>query len=155
LRDPLFLACCALYVINRWVMKPHLDRAFIHSWFNDVLLIPGAMPVLLRLHAWFGWREQDAMPDAREILAHLVGWSVLFEVIGPYLMDHTTGDVMDVVAYTAGAVLAYLWWHRERLWQPATKSSTLLNPCSVEPVARPNRRTAPTLHLNQDAHPIP
>jgi hypothetical protein len=29
-------------------------------------------------------------------------------------------------------------------------SKRVLNLCSVEPVARKNRRTAPTLHLNQD-----
>ena len=147
------MACCALYVVNRWVMKPHLHGALVHSWFNDALLIPCALPVLLRFHAWLGWREQDAVPNAWEILAHLVGWSVLFEVVGPRVMHHATGDLLDVVAYAVGAVVAYFWWNRERLWQPATKSSTVLNSCSVEPVARLNRRTAPTLHLNQDAYP--
>ena len=153
LRDPLFLGCCALYALNRWAVKPHFHGALIHSWFNDALLIPCALPLLMRVHAWLGWREQDAMPGAWEIIAHLAGWSVLFEVIGPRLMHHATGDVLDVVAYTAGAAVAYVWWHRERLWHPATKRNTVLNSCSVEPVARLNRRTAPTLHLNQDSHP--
>ena len=125
LRDPLFMACCALYVVNRWVMKPHLHGALVHSWFNDALLIPCALPVLLRFHAWLGWREQDAVPNAWEILAHLAGWSVLFEVVGPHLMHHATGDALDVVAYAAGAVVAYFWWNRERRWQPATISHEL------------------------------
>lgn len=125
LRDPLFLGCCALYVVNRWVMKPHLHGAFLHSWFNDALLIPCALPVLLRIHSWLGWREHDAMPGAWEIIAHLAGWSVLFEVVGPRVMHHATGDALDVVAYTVGAAAAYLWWHRERLWQAGTASHEL------------------------------
>lgn len=141
------------YALNRWAVKPHFHGAFIHSWFNDSLLIPCALPVLLRLHAWLGWREQEAMPGAWEIIAHLAGWSVLFEVIGPHLMHHATGDVLDVVAYAMGAAAAYVWWHRERLWQPAMASGSALDFCSVEPVARLSRRTALPLNLNQDANP--
>ena len=155
MRDPLFLECCTLYAVNRWAVKPHFHGVFIHSWFNDALLIPCALPLLLRVHAWLGWREQDAMPGAWEIIAHLAGWSVMFEVIGPRLMRHATGDVLDVVAYTSGAAAAYVWWHRERLSQTTIASGSALNSCSVEPVARLNRRTAPTLHLNEDANPIP
>jgi hypothetical protein len=125
LHDPLFLGCCALYAANRWAMKPHFHGAFVHSWFNDALLIPCALPVVLIIHAWLGWRELDAMPGAREILAHLVGWSVLFEVIGPRLMHHPTGDVLDVAAYAAGAAAAYVWWHRARLRPAAIVSHEL------------------------------
>lgn len=122
LRDPLFLACCALYVLNRFLIKPHVQLPFFHSWFNDVLLIPCALPPLLWLHRRLGLRGHDGCPTILEIGAHLVGWSVLFEVIGPHLMRHTTGDVMDVVAYSGGAVVACVWWQ----WQPL-----LMSPCKA------------------------
>ena len=125
LSDPLCLGCCALYAANRWAVKPHFHGAFIHSWFNDALLIPCALPLVLCVHAWLGWREQDVMPGAGEIIAHLAGWSVLFEVIGPRLMNRATGDVLDVAAYTVGAAVAYVWWHRKRLWQPTPASHEL------------------------------
>lgn len=114
-RDPLFLGCCALYALNRWVAKPHLHGAFFHSWFNDMLLIPCALPVLLWVHARLGWRDAEAVPGAWEIFAHLAGWSVLFEWVGPHLTHRATGDVLDVAAYTVGAAGAYVWWHWERL----------------------------------------
>jgi len=118
--DPLFLGCCALYVVNRWGVKPHFHVTFFHSWLNDALLVPCALPLLLWVHARLGWRDSEAPPGAWEIITHLAGWSVLFEVIGPRFVHHATADILDVVAYTAGAAVAFLWWHRERFWQPAT-----------------------------------
>ncbi|HXC98086.1 MAG TPA: hypothetical protein VN048_02010, partial [Verrucomicrobiae bacterium] len=107
--DPLFLACCALYAANRWLIKPHVHIAFFHNWFNDTLLIPCALPPLLFVHDLLHLRPRNAWPTALEISAHLVGWSILFEGIGPHIM-HTTGDPLDVVAYTAGAIFAWAWW---------------------------------------------
>jgi hypothetical protein len=43
---------------------------------------------------------------------HLVVWSLLFEGLGPWLMTTVTGDPWDVLAYTAGGVMAALWWNR-------------------------------------------
>jgi hypothetical protein len=110
--DPLFLAGCTLYALNRWVIKSHVHLPFFHGWFNDVLLIPCALPPLLLMQRWLGLRTHDRSPTLGEIAAHLIGWSILFEWIGPHLMRHTTGDPWDVVAYTAGAIIAFLWWHR-------------------------------------------
>jgi len=114
LRDPLFLFCCALYALNRWVVKPHVHIVFFRSWFNDALLIPCALPLLLLVHRWFRLRSHDDLPSLWEVTAHLMGWSVLFEIIGPRLMRGVTGDAWDVLAYTIGACLALIWWHRER-----------------------------------------
>ncbi|HTA30608.1 MAG TPA: hypothetical protein VK731_08975, partial [Candidatus Cybelea sp.] len=54
--DLLFLVCCALYASNRWLIKPHCHLAFFHNWFNDVLLIPCALPPLLLAHRWLRLR---------------------------------------------------------------------------------------------------
>jgi ubiquinone/menaquinone biosynthesis C-methylase UbiE len=109
LRDSLFLAACALYAANRWLVKPHVHLAFFHNWFDDIWLIPCALPPLLLVHDWLGLRKRGAPPSTLEILAHLIGWTVLFEIIGPHIM-RTTGDPWDAVAYAGGALLAMLWW---------------------------------------------
>ena len=114
LRDPLVLVCCSLYVVNRWLVKPHLQSDLFTCWFNDVLLIPCALPPLLIAHEWLGLRPRGAAPTGGEIFWHLVFWSVLFEWIGPQIMKHSTGDLLDVVAYSVGAIIAYLWWQRLR-----------------------------------------
>ena len=115
LRDPCFLACCAAYALNRWLLKPHLHSVFLHSWFNDLLLIPCALPPLLLCQRWLKLRPHDEPPRLGEIFFHACVWSVLFEWIGPHLMRHTTGDPWDAVAYAVGGLLAGIWWQRDKL----------------------------------------
>jgi len=113
-RDRLFLVGCALYALNRWVTKPRIHDAFLHGYFNDLLLIPCALPVLLFFERHVGLRSRDEPPTWREIGFYFVVWSILFEVIGPHLMRGVTGDWRDVIAYAIGAVAAGLWWNRAR-----------------------------------------
>jgi hypothetical protein len=114
-RDPLFLIGCAAYALNRWVLKPHTTNSFLHGYFNDFWLIPCALPPILWLHRRLGLRADDRNPRLSELALHLVFWSVLFEYIGPKIMPHTVGDPLDVLAYTGGAILAGIWWHRRQL----------------------------------------
>ncbi len=100
--------------MNRWLLKPHLRVEFLHSHFNDLWLIPCALPLVLWLHRQLGWRADDAPPRWGEIALHFVVWSLLFEVIGPHLM-RVTGDPLDVLAYAAGGLGAGLWW--ESSWR--------------------------------------
>lgn len=114
LRDRLFLFGCAVYAINRWLVKPHFSDGFFHSYFNDLWLIPCALPIVLWLHRELGLRMDDDFPRVAEIVSHLIFWSVLFEWIGPKWVSHTTSDPLDVLAYGAGAMAAGLWWRREQ-----------------------------------------
>lgn len=120
LRDALFLVGCALYATNRWLVKPHVHSPFLHDHFNDVLLIPCALPVLLALQRWLKLRDHDRPPTPGEIALYLGVWSVLFEVIGPHIMPWTVGDPWDALAYAVGGLAAGLWWHRDRLFSRLT-----------------------------------
>jgi hypothetical protein len=114
LRDPLFLVGCAAYGINRCLVKPYVHTGFFHSHFNDLWLIPCALPPILWLHRRLGLRPHDNVPQISEILTHLVFWSVFFEWIGPKFVPRAIGDPLDVIAYAAGAAVAGLWWQRNR-----------------------------------------
>lgn len=116
-RDPLFLTGCALYALNRWVLKPHFHSPFLRGQFNDCLLIPCALPVILWLQRRLHLRPTDEFPTTEEVVFHLVVWSVLFEGIGPHIM-RTTGDIRDVAAYAAGALVALVWWRTQAKTSP-------------------------------------
>ena len=64
---------------------------------------------MLWLQRQLGMRRHDAPPTVGEIALHLLVWCVVCEVIGPRFL-HSTGDVKDMVAYTAGALVAWEWW---------------------------------------------
>ena len=115
--DPLFLVCCGAYALNRWLFKPHFHSAFLHGYFNDLLLIPCALPPLLLMQRWLKLRKHDEAPTPGEIALNLFVWAILFEMAGPHIFRWATGDPWDVVAYFAGGIAAGLWWNRHRFFQ--------------------------------------
>lgn len=114
--DGLFLVSCAAYLMNRLLIKPWAGPGLLSWHFNDVLLLPAALPPVLWLHRRLGLRTHDRPPSAWEICGHWVFWSWLFEWAGPRLYDRATADAVDILAYAVGGCLAWLWWHRAR-WQ--------------------------------------
>ncbi len=113
--DPLCLSACGAYAVNRLWLKSWIGGAFLRGHFNDLLLIPAALPLVLWLHARLGWRQGDEMPGAPEIALHTGIWAVACEWIGPRFIHHSVGDVADVFCYAAGAIAAGLWWNRSQL----------------------------------------
>lgn len=110
LRDPLCLLACGLYALNRWWLRGHVGGEFLVSYFNDVLLIPAALPLALWVQRRLGLRAGDEQPRWGEIALHLAVWSVAAEAVMPHFAARATGDWHDVVAYAAGAVGAGCWW---------------------------------------------
>jgi hypothetical protein len=108
--DPLCLLACGLYALNRFWLRQHLGGSFLHGQFNDLLLIPAALPWVLWLQRQMKLRTDDGRPRWGEIGMHLAVWSVAAEVVAPHLFAHATGDWRDVAAYAAGAVVAGCWW---------------------------------------------
>ena len=117
-RDPLFLAASAAYVINRVWLRHALPGWFVQGYFNDMLLIPAALPLVLWFQRQLGWRAHDGAPTWLEILGHFVLWSLICEVVVILWLRHGTGDPADVIAYVVGGVAAGFWWKRRRSMAP-------------------------------------
>ncbi|MGE3310374.1 MAG: hypothetical protein AB7O66_10425 [Limisphaerales bacterium] len=110
--DPLCLAACALYALNRWVVLPRVEGAFLHGQFNDLLLIPAALPWVLWAQRRLGLRRHDAPPTWSETGLHLAVWSLICEIMGPLGWHRGVADPWDVAAYVAGGIVAGVWWNR-------------------------------------------
>lgn len=117
LRDELFLAATIGYGLNRWIFKPVVMSSFLRGQFNDLLLIPAALPVILWVQRRTGLRSDDGMPSWSEIALHLVVWSVICEWVGPFWLHRGTSDPWDVAAYVVGGIASGLWWNH----RPKTK----------------------------------
>jgi hypothetical protein len=111
--NPVFIFAVAAYLTNRFLVKPSLPptEVFFRGYFDDLLLIPAALPVVLAPLQVIGVRRQDIPPTAGEIVTVLIVWSLAFEVAGPFVFSRTTGDPYDIVAYASGALIAYFVWN--------------------------------------------
>jgi hypothetical protein len=128
LRDPVFLTAVALYLLNRFAIKPYTGNTndFFHCWLNDLVCIPFWLPLILRLRRALGLREHDAPPTVNELVALCALWSLVFEFVVPAtalrtLFPNAVGDPVDVFMYVSGALLAGLLW-RSGEAPPATPS---------------------------------
>lgn len=111
LGDPLCLLACALYLMNRLWMRSHLGGAFLQGHFDDMLMVPAALPMVLWIHERVHWRPVGALPTFSEVVAHVGIWSFVCEVLGPHLNSRAVGDPLDVLCYVVGGVGSWLWWH--------------------------------------------
>ena len=113
--DPICISAVLLYLLNRFCLKPNgIGGMFGSCYFNDLLCLPLFLPMILWVQGRLRLRLHDHPPRMWEILQHWVIFSVLFEVILPRYPQyfHTTTDPLDVAAYLAGGVLAWLWWRK-------------------------------------------
>ena len=113
LRDPLFLACLAIYVANRIAEDLGLTHWLLRGYLNDFICIGFWVPILTFGLARLGLRESDPIPEGPEIAIAFLVWALMFEVWLPttsLLADFTTADPWDVVCYAAGGILAGIWW---------------------------------------------
>jgi ubiquinone/menaquinone biosynthesis C-methylase UbiE len=109
------LSACSFYAVNRWLIEPICAWPFLHEYFNDLLLIPAALPLVLGLQRWIWLRNHDGPPTASEIFGHLMVWSLVSELAGPFIFPWAISDVLDVSAYSLGALVAGAWWNRRAL----------------------------------------
>lgn len=122
LHDRLFVFSLMAYAVNRLLVRPHGREffhahcpwawAFFHSHFDDLLLMPVALPVMLWMQRRLGLRKQDHPPGWREMLAHLALWSLMCKFIGPVYFRIGVADPWDVLFFAAGGMVACWWWQR-------------------------------------------
>ena len=74
-------------------------------------MMPCALPPVLWLHGRLGIRPRGMRPTPSEIIGHLVLWSFLAEGVAPLILDRSTRDPWDLLAYALGAVL--LWMNHQ------------------------------------------
>jgi len=125
LQDRLFIFSLTAYAFNRLLIRPHFGWffqahgqwlwPFLHSHFDDLLLMPAALPVMLWLQRQLDSRKHDRPPGWREMFAHLAIWSFMCKVVGPLYLHIGVADPWDVLFFATGGVAACLWWNRRTL----------------------------------------
>ncbi len=147
LLDPLFLVATGLFLLNKFVLRPHLSNAFLHGHLNDCICIAIWVPVLLAVMRITRMRNHDLPPQAHEVLIPLVVWSWVFEVWLPQtsaFTDIAVADVWDVLCYVVGAfvaVLVWSWYYRDPIVDASAVANNAPNnaPNDVAAEQKPDR----------------
>jgi len=118
LKDHLFLVTLALYILNRYIVKPLTIGKinFFHCHFNNLICIPFCLPIVLFLTRAVRLRRHDEPPDVYELCFYLLMWSFFFEYIAPKFgryFNNTVGDPWDVLFYCLGGLIAGIYWNFE------------------------------------------
>jgi hypothetical protein len=106
--DPVCLAACALYALNRWGLRP--SSGFMAHHFNDLLFVPALLPWVLAAQRALGARPSHAPPTPLEIATHTAAWALLAEVVGPACLHRGVADPIDAACYFIGALAAGALW---------------------------------------------
>jgi hypothetical protein len=116
-RDPVFLVCLAVYVVNRLLIKPSLHHysPLFHGHLNDTLTVPVALPIYLFVYRKIGFRPDDEPPRWWEVLLHAIVWDVFFEWFGPRVLHHGVYDPIDIGCLLGGGLVAWIIWSGTRL----------------------------------------
>jgi hypothetical protein len=120
LQDRLFLSALAAYALNRLVILPRFGVSvhfqfpwswrFLHGHLDDILMMPTALPVVLWIQRQLKWRTHDEPPGSGEMAGHLLIWSVMCKIIGPYFLHIGVADPLDLLCFAVGGFGACAWW---------------------------------------------
>lgn len=117
IRDPVFVVSVSLYLITKFIILENgiFKPGFIASYFNDFLLVPVVLPILLFFCKKLNLRLVDIPPTFLELIIPLLIWSALFEFIFPYFIPKGTADLLDILFYFLGGFLSWMIWNKSHL----------------------------------------
>ncbi len=108
--NPYFISLCLLYIINKFTNFPvdsnSIISLFFKNYFNDFLYLPIVLTICLA-----SIRAIKNLPRFTLNIGMIVGMTlfcaITFELIGPKYYLHSTGDWLDVLMYSIGAIFFY------------------------------------------------
>ncbi|MDC0267910.1 hypothetical protein OAK97_01240 [bacterium] len=109
--DPFWLVSLFFYTGHRLWQYISPASGWMSSYWNDIWMLPCALPPVLCLYERLGLRRVDLQLSLPEILWHGLLWGMMAEWLGPMFFQHVTGDPWDLLAYGVGGGMLYLRWN--------------------------------------------
>jgi hypothetical protein len=107
LRQPLFLACVLLFLINQGLELSSVFIPLLFSYLDDLLAMPIVLTIILAAERIY-FRNNNFVLPLGWVVGAVVAFSVFFELMLPPFSQKHTADWLDAVAYSVGAVLFHL-----------------------------------------------
>lgn len=113
LLDPIFLISILLYSINKslLIFTSYLNKiSLLTGYFNDLLLIPCVLPLLIFIINKLGFRSYKYSPQTSEVIITISIVVIICEFIGPFILIKGTYDLVDILAYSLGGLISLILW---------------------------------------------
>ncbi len=109
--EPFWIFSLACYAVHRWWQWASPSPGWMSNHWNDIWMLPCAVPLVTRMYAALNLRASTAPPSLSEIVWLGLLWSVMAECLAPLWFTRSTGDPLDVLAYGLGGFMLWLRWH--------------------------------------------
>ena len=105
---PLFILSCFLFLAHQLIQKGFgVHIPFVHSYLDDLLVMPIILTlILVERRKFYGWGK-DFVFSLPVTTALVLTFSLIFELLFPYLSPEFTFDWWDCLAYGIGGVMFY------------------------------------------------
>jgi hypothetical protein len=107
LLQPFFLICCALWILNQLLEQNKIFVLPLFSYLDDLLCLPLTLYFILAVQRLY-FRNQGIIIPISHILFAIAAFTVYFELVLPAFSKTYTADVLDVVAYSIGALAFHI-----------------------------------------------
>ena len=114
-RDVVFWVGLSLYLVQSAMESVGWELPLTRGYVNDFVCVPIWLPVVVAVQTTLRLRPSAGPPTTTEAGITVGVWAFVFEVWFPrtaLLSAYTTSDRWDVVAYSAGAIIANIIWRR-------------------------------------------
>ncbi|RIJ37664.1 magnesium citrate secondary transporter [Pontibacter oryzae] len=104
IRQPYFLLCLALFMLNQLLEWQQLYIRPLYSYLDDLLCLPLSLTIVLAAERAYFLNPAFILPKSHILLAIFL-FSIVFELVLPFCSLAYTADFLDVVAYGFGGIL--------------------------------------------------
>ena len=93
-----------LFTINQFLERQKVVIAFLHSYLDDFLCPGIVLGLALFIQQQFTFRNLQYRFSKGNMVFFVIWYSVLFELLFPYLDARHHADFWDIAAYTVGTI---------------------------------------------------
>ncbi|MFQ5583906.1 MAG: hypothetical protein ACE5GL_05680 [Calditrichia bacterium] len=101
----IFILVVAVFVLKHVLEHLGISHPLSTSYLDDLLLFPIILYLVLQIHRRWRLKSDDYRMPVSHVVGAVVFYSLLFELVLPHFSRRFTGDVLDIVFYSAGAGL--------------------------------------------------
>lgn len=108
LQHPVFILCAALWIINQLLELNSVYVWPLHAYLDDLICFPLILTFILAVQRSYFKNDKMIMPISKTAFA-VAAFAFCFELVLPRFREVYTADVLDVIAYSIGAIIFQLF----------------------------------------------